>query len=102
MLDKTPTSQPPAQDTPPGLSPTNLAGPRGPSAPGADDCGLARTMGREVIDDDARGLPSAYVAGPLSDGVSEVVLTRAFDYWKKIDQGVGERIEQAVGTTVGA
>jgi hypothetical protein len=36
------------------------------------------------------------------DGVSEKVLARAFQYWKNIDQEIGERIEQAVGATVGA
>ena len=42
------------------------------------------------------------IAGHLSDGVSEQVLARAFEYWKNIDQELGERIEQAVGATVGA
>ena len=30
------------------------------------------------------------------------VLARAFEYWRNIDQELGERIEQAVGTTVSA
>ena len=41
------------------------------------------------------------VAGHLLDGVSDKVLARAFEYWKNIDQEIGERIEQAVGATVG-
>ena len=44
----------------------------------------------------------ANVAGHLSDGVSDAVLARAFQYWKNIDPEIGERIEQAVGATVGA
>ncbi|MGZ4165792.1 MAG: catalase-related domain-containing protein, partial [Solirubrobacteraceae bacterium] len=43
----------------------------------------------------------ANVAGHLSDGVSDKVLARAFEYWKNIDTEIGERIEQAVGATVG-
>jgi catalase len=30
------------------------------------------------------------------------VLARAFEYWKNIDQELGERIEQALGAAVGA
>ena len=41
------------------------------------------------------------LAGHLSDGVSDDVLARAFQYWKNIDQEIGERIEQAVGAVAG-
>jgi catalase len=41
------------------------------------------------------------VAGHLSDGVSDAVLARAFEYWKNIDQQIGERIERAVRAPVG-
>jgi catalase len=67
-----------------------------------DDFGQARTMVRQVLDDDARDRLVSNVAGHLSDGVSEQVLARAIQYWKNIDQGLGERIEEAVGATVGA
>jgi catalase len=67
-----------------------------------DDYGQAGTMVREVLDDDARERLVSNVAGHLSDGVSEKVLARAFEYWKNIDPELGERIEQAVGATVGA
>jgi catalase len=67
-----------------------------------DDFGQAGTQVREVLDDDARERLVANVAGHLSDGVSEDVLARAFQYWKNIDEEIGERIEQAVGATVGA
>jgi catalase len=67
-----------------------------------DDFGQAHTMVREVLDDDARERLVSNVAGHLLDGVSDKVLARAFQYWKNIDQEIGERIEQAVGATVGA
>jgi catalase len=67
-----------------------------------DDFSQARTQVREVLDDAARERLVSNVAGHLSDGVSETVLARAFEYWKNIDQELGERIEQAVGATVGA
>ncbi len=67
-----------------------------------DDFGQARTQIREVLDDDARDRLVSNVAGHLSDGVSDKVLARAFEYWKNIDPEIGDRIEQAVGATVGA
>jgi catalase len=66
-----------------------------------DDWGQAGTMVREVLDDEARERLVSNVAGHLSDGVSDTVLARAFEYWKNVDQEIGERIEQAVGATVG-
>ena len=58
-------------------------------------------MVREVLDDEARERLVSNVAGHLSDGVSDAVLARAFEYWKNIDQELGERIEQAVRAPVG-
>jgi catalase len=66
-----------------------------------DDWGQAGTMVREVLDDAARDRLVSNVAGHLSDGVSGAVLARAFDYWKSIDSGIGERIERAVSAPVG-
>ena len=66
-----------------------------------DDFGQAATMVRQVLDDEARERLVSNIAGHLSDGVSEKVLARAFEYWKNIDQDLGERIEEAVGATVG-
>ena len=70
--------------------------------PDDDDYGQARTQVREVLDDEARERLVSNVAGHLSDGVSEKVLARAFEYWRNIDQELGERIEQAVGANVAA
>ena len=66
-----------------------------------DDFGQAGTMVREVLDDEARERLVGNVAGHLSQGVSDKVLARAFEYWKNIDAELGERIEQAVGANVG-
>jgi catalase len=70
--------------------------------PDDDDYGQARTQVREVLDDEARERLVANVAGHLSDGVSEKVLARAFEYWRNIDQELGKRIEQTVGAIVAA
>jgi catalase len=67
-----------------------------------DDFGQARTQVREVLDDDARARLVSNVAGHLAEGVSAKVLARAFEYWKNIDQDLGERIEQALGAAVRA
>jgi catalase len=70
--------------------------------PDDDDYGQAAAQVRQVLDDDARERLVSNVAGHLSEGVSDEVLTRAFEYWKNIDQDIGERVEKAVGATVGA
>jgi catalase len=67
-----------------------------------DDWGQPGTMVREVLDDAARERLVSNVAGHLSDGVSDAVLARAFQYWKNIDRNIGERIEQAVRSPVAA
>ncbi|MGI8506100.1 MAG: catalase [Solirubrobacteraceae bacterium] len=66
-----------------------------------DDWGQPGTMVREVLDDDARARLVTNVAGHLSDGVSDMVLARAFEYWKNVDKDIGARIEQAVRAPVG-
>ena len=61
-----------------------------------DDWGQAGTLVREVMDDDARARLVSNVVGHLSNGVSEPVLERAFEYWRNIDQDVGDRIAEGV------
>jgi catalase len=61
-----------------------------------DDWTQAGQLVRDVMDDAARARLVGNVAGHLSDGVSEPVLQRAFDYWRNIDKEVGDRIEDAV------
>jgi len=36
------------------------------------------------------------VVGHLKNGVSEPVLQRAFEYWRKIDKEIGDRIAKGV------
>ncbi len=61
-----------------------------------DDFVQASTLVREVMDDEARERLVSNVVGHLQKGVTEPVLERAFEYWRKIDSEVGERIEQGV------
>ncbi|WP_369226761.1 catalase [Streptomyces sp. R39] len=62
-----------------------------------DDWGQAGTLVREVLDDAARDRLVSNIAGHLLGGVSEPVLERSFQYWKNVDQTLGERVEKAVG-----
>jgi catalase len=61
-----------------------------------DDFGQAGTLVRKVMDNAARDRLVSNVVGHLKDGVTEPVLARAFEYWRKIDQAVGDRIAQGV------
>jgi catalase len=42
------------------------------------------------------------VVGHLKKGVSEPVLARAFEYWRNIDQAVGDRIAKGIGQRMAA
>lgn len=57
-----------------------------------DDFGQAGTLVREVMNDRQRDLLVSNVAGHLKNGVTEPVLERVFEYWRKIDQKTGDRI----------
>jgi catalase len=61
-----------------------------------DDWGQAGTLVRDVMDDAARDRLVSNIAGHLLNGVTEPVLERAFQYWKNVDQTLGERVEKAV------
>jgi catalase len=61
-----------------------------------DDFGQAGTMVRRVFDDAARARLASNIVGHLKDGVSEPVLARALDYWRKVDPALGERIAAAL------
>lgn len=61
-----------------------------------DDFGQAGTLVREVLDDAARDRLVDNIAGHLSAGVSPAVLERALDYWRKVDETLGERVAAAV------
>ncbi|MCC6720405.1 MAG: catalase [Acetobacteraceae bacterium] len=61
-----------------------------------DDFGQAGTLVREVFGDSERNQLVDQVAGSLLGGVREPVLSRALDYWKSVDVGIGQRIEDKV------
>jgi catalase len=42
------------------------------------------------------------VVGHLKKGVSEPVLARAFEYWRNIDQAVGDCIAEGIGQRMAA
>jgi catalase len=69
--------------------------------PKDDDWTQAGILVREVMDDEARTRFVGNVAGHLADGVSEKVLLRAFEYWRNVDQEIGDRIELAVREKIG-
>ncbi len=66
-----------------------------------DDWSQARALVNDVMDDEQRERFVSNVAGHLADGVSEKILLRAFEYWKNVDQAIGERIENAVREKLG-
>ncbi len=61
-----------------------------------DDFTQPGILVREVFSDAERDALVEQVAGSLLGGVRSPVLERAFEYWKKIDAAVGQRIEDAV------
>lgn len=61
-----------------------------------DDYSQPNTMINEVMDDAARERLVNNIVGHLSDGVSQEVLARAIQYWKNIDQTIGERVEKGL------
>jgi catalase len=48
------------------------------------------------MDDAARDRLVSNVVGHLGNGVSQPVLERAFEYWRNIDQSIGNRIAKGV------
>ncbi|MEO7241935.1 MAG: catalase [Variovorax sp.] len=61
-----------------------------------DDFGQAGTLVRQVLDDASRARLVDNIVGHLSDGVSEAVLQRSFEYWRQVDKALGDRIAQGV------
>ncbi len=61
-----------------------------------DDFGQPGTLVREVWNDAQRTQFVDQVAGSLLGGVRDPVLSRAIDYWKKVDANIGKRIEDKV------
>lgn len=61
-----------------------------------DDFGQPGTLVRKVMDDAQRDRLVSNVVGHLKKGVSEPVLERALEYWRKIDKEIGDRIAKGV------
>lgn len=61
-----------------------------------DDFSQANNLINKVMDPAARDRLVDNVSGHLLNGVKEPVLSRAFDYWQKIDIDIGTRIKQKV------
>ena len=66
-----------------------------------DDWSQAAALINDVMDDAQRDRFVSNVSGHLADGVSEKVLTRAFEYWRNVDAKIGERIEKSVRDMIG-
>ncbi len=63
-----------------------------------DDWSQPGALVRDVMDDAARDRLVNNIVGHLKDGVSEPVLKRALDYWRNVDQSLGDRIAKAMET----
>lgn len=61
-----------------------------------DDYGQANTMVNEVLDDAARERLVDNVAGHAAACNREDILERVYEYWRNIDQTLGDRIEAAI------
>ena len=61
-----------------------------------DDWTQPGILVREVMDDAARERLVNNIVGHLKDGVSEPVLKRALDYWRNVDQSLGDRVAKAM------
>jgi catalase len=61
-----------------------------------DDWGQAGTMVRKVLDDAGRQRLVSNIVGHLLNGVTEPVLVRAFEYWRNVDQDLGDKVEKGV------
>lgn len=62
-----------------------------------DDWSQAGCLVREVMDDAAREHLANNIIGHLSAGVSKPILQRAAEYWRNVDQELGDKVAKAVG-----
>ncbi|WP_131105041.1 catalase [Ornithinimicrobium sufpigmenti] len=65
-----------------------------------DDFGQAGTLVREVFDDAQRERLVQTVAGAMGD-VQPEIRARVFEYWRNVDQEIGNRIQQAAQANAG-
>ncbi|MEO6793233.1 MAG: catalase [Mycobacterium sp.] len=66
-----------------------------------DDFGQAGALVRNVMDDAARKRLAANIIGHVSDGVTEPVLSRVFEYWRNVDPDLGAKVEAGVRANQG-
>ncbi|MBM9432547.1 catalase [Flaviflexus sp. JY899] len=66
-----------------------------------DDFSQAHTLVRDVYSEEERERLIETVTGSLLPDVREPVLSRVFQYWRNIDQEVGDRIEEAYRRSIG-
>lgn len=66
--------------------------------PDDDDWGQAGTLVRKVMNDAERDRLVDNIAGHLKAGVSEPVLKRALEYWRNVDQELGDRVAAKVAS----
>ncbi|HEX5945430.1 MAG TPA: catalase [Acidimicrobiales bacterium] len=64
--------------------------------PEDDDYGQPNTLINRVMDDGARDRLVSNVAGAAAGCQRQEVLDRVFQYWRNIDQTIGDRIEAAI------
>jgi len=64
--------------------------------PEDDDYGQANTLINRVMDDGARDRLVSNVAGAAAACQRQEVLDRVFQYWRNIDETIGDRIEAAI------
>jgi catalase len=61
-----------------------------------DDFGQPNALINKVMDDEARARLVSNVVGHLRDGVTKPILERAVQYWRQIDQAVGDRVVEGI------
>ena len=54
-------------------------------------------MVNKAMDQGGRDRLVSNVVGHIKDGVQEPVLSRALEYWRKVDKTIGDRIAAGVG-----
>jgi len=64
--------------------------------PADDDYSQANVLINKVMDEAARDRLVSNVVGHVLGGVEEPVLSRVFEYWRNIDETIGNRIEEGV------
>jgi catalase len=66
-----------------------------------DDFSQAGTLVREIMDDAARERLAGNIIGHASNGVTEEVLVRVFQYWSNVDPDLGKKVEEGVRANLG-